>query len=116
MLDSHSLHITVEISKQGETPWAFSAIYASPDSTMRNGLWEALEEAKNRFSGTWLLGGDFNDTTSMGERVGVGGSEMQRRCRNFANWIESNNLIDLMFAGPKFTWARGDTEATYKAA
>ncbi|XP_056691643.1 uncharacterized protein [Spinacia oleracea] len=116
VLDSHTQHVTVEITKVGEAPWIFSAIYASPDSSIRRELWEALTIARNNFRGPWLLGGDFNDTTSMEERVGVGGAEMQRRCRNFANWIESNNLIDLNFARPKFTWARGETENTYKAA
>lgn len=37
---------------------------------------------------------------SMEERVGVGGSEMQRRCRNFVEWIEGNGLIDLCTQGP----------------
>ncbi|XP_056698563.1 uncharacterized protein [Spinacia oleracea] len=52
----------------------------------------------------------------MEERIGVGGAEMQRRCRNFAHWIESSGFIDLMYSGPKHTWARGETEATYMAA
>ena len=37
-----------------------------------------LENVKNSYSGPWLLGGDFNDTASMEERTGIGGSEMQR--------------------------------------
>ncbi|XP_056688449.1 uncharacterized protein [Spinacia oleracea] len=86
VLDSHTQHITVEISKVGETPWIFSAIYASPGSNLKRELWEALEEAKRRFTGPWILRGDFNDTVNMNERVGIGGAEMQRRCRNFSNW------------------------------
>lgn len=116
VLDSHTQHITVEISKVGERPWVFSAIYASPDCNLRKELWEALEQAKRNFTGPWILGGDFNDTTSMSERVGNGGTEMQRRCRNFANWVESNGLIELQFSGPNHTWSRGDSAATYKAA
>lgn len=90
VLDSHTQHITVEISKVGETPWIFSAIYASPGSNLKRELWEALEEAKRRFTGPWILRGDFNDTVNMNERVGIGGAEMQRRCRNFSNWVETN--------------------------
>lgn len=76
VLDSHTQHITVEISKQGEAPWIFLAIYASPGSSLKRELWEALEDARRRFNGPWLLGGDFNDTVTMEERVGVGGSDM----------------------------------------
>ncbi|XP_021845043.2 uncharacterized protein [Spinacia oleracea] len=116
VLDAHTQHITVEISKVGKEPWIFSAIYAIPDSTLRKQLWEALEDVKRRFSGPWLLGGDFNETISMDERIGIGGSEMQRRCRNFASWVEDNGLIDLMYSGPNHTWARGDIKETHKAA
>lgn len=38
VLGSHTQHITVEISKIGEEPWVFSAIYASPDSTRKKEL------------------------------------------------------------------------------
>ncbi|XP_021836152.1 uncharacterized protein [Spinacia oleracea] len=115
-LEYHGQHLTVEIEKLGEAPWLFSAVYASPDSSIRRDLWRELENARQNFSGPWLLTGDFNETRSMDERHGVGGSEMQRRCINFSNWIEENRLIDLGFYGPKHTWSRGETEATFKSA
>lgn len=52
----------------------------------------------------------------MSERQGVGGSEIQRRCLSFNNWINNNNLIDLGVSRPSHTWSRGDTEATFKSA
>ncbi|XP_057246683.1 uncharacterized protein LOC130589440 [Beta vulgaris subsp. vulgaris] len=113
---SHSQHLTVEIKKIGDTPWLFSAIYASPDTVLRRQLWEELEKIKNSYSGPWLLAGDFNETISMNERNGVGGSEMERRCRNFANWIDNVNLIDLGAAGPQHTWFRGSSPDTFKSA
>ncbi|XP_056694850.1 uncharacterized protein [Spinacia oleracea] len=114
--EAHGQHLTIEIAKIGDTPWLFSAVYASPDSIARRELWKALEYAKQNFSGPWLLTGDFNETRTMDERHGVGGSEMQRRCINFSNWMESNGLIDLGFSGPRYTWFRGDTPSTFKAA
>lgn len=57
------------------------------------------------FIGPWLIGGDFNDTINMEERIGIRGATMQRRCRNFASWIETNCLIDLMLLGPNHTWS-----------
>uniref|UniRef100_A0A803MIA0 Uncharacterized protein n=1 Tax=Chenopodium quinoa TaxID=63459 RepID=A0A803MIA0_CHEQI len=63
-----------------------------------------------------MLAGDFNETMSMDERNGNGGSEMQRRCREFSNWVENNALIDLGCSGPAHTWFRGLTPDTFKSA
>lgn len=115
-IETRGQHITVKVARIGEEPWMFSAIYASPDSTIRRDLWRELESVKNNFLGPWLLAGDFNETRSMDERHGVGGSEMQRRCLNFSNWMEDNGLIDLGFSGPSHTWFRGDSQSTFKSA
>ncbi|XP_048496402.1 uncharacterized protein LOC125495662 [Beta vulgaris subsp. vulgaris] len=101
--DNHSQHLTVEIKRIGDDPWLFSAIYASPDSSLRHDLWRELEKIKNQYTGPWLLAGDFNETSNVRERNGSESSEMQRRCRAFANWIENNELIDLGCTGPEHT-------------
>lgn len=77
---------------------------------------ERVENAKRKFNGPWLLTGDFNETRSLSERQGTGGTEMQRRCRSFCDWMETNGLIDLGFSGPRHTWSRGETELTFKSA
>ncbi|XP_021717685.1 uncharacterized protein LOC110685467 [Chenopodium quinoa] len=115
-IEHHGQHITVKIARVGDDPWIFSAIYASPDSTIRRDLWSAMENNKNNFSGPWILAGDFNETRNMSERQGVGGFEMQRRCLQFSNWMEDNDLIDLGYSGPAHTWARGESSQTYKSA
>lgn len=114
--EEHSQHLTVKISKLGETPWLFSAIYASPDSGRRRELWRKLEEVKDNFNGPWLLAGDFNETMSIEERNGANGSEMQRRCRAFSDWVNSNGLLDLGSSGPDHTWFVGDSQETFKSA
>lgn len=114
--DNNTQHLTVEVKKIGDDPWLFSAIYASPDSSQRKTLWRELEAIKSRYRGPWLLAGDFNDTKDMSERNGNGGSEMQRRCREFANWINNNSFIDLGCSGPEHTWFRGVTQTTFKSA
>ncbi|XP_021758496.1 uncharacterized protein LOC110723447 [Chenopodium quinoa] len=107
VLDESTQHITIEIDKRGEEPWFFSAIYASPDSSTRKELWRQLENIRRSLHGPWILAGDFNDTTSMTERSGVGGTEMQKRCAEFSDRIDSNNLINLGCSGPAHTWSRG---------
>ncbi|XP_021730835.1 uncharacterized protein LOC110697764 [Chenopodium quinoa] len=94
----------------------FSAIYASPDSTTRHELWRQLENIGLAYNGPWMLAGDFNDTMSMAERLGKGGSEMERRCKEFSDWVNNNQLIDLGCSGPEFTWCRGLSQAIFKAS
>ena len=113
---SHSQHLTVEISKLGEEPWLFSAIYASPDSSIRKELWRELEQIKDKYSGPWMLAGDFNETMRMQERNGVNSPEMARRCRDFSDWVNNNALIDLGCSGPEHTWFRGQSSDTFKSA
>lgn len=107
---SNTQHITVEIARIGDIPWMFFAIYASPQSLKKQELWRELEQIKANYTAPWLLGGDFNDTTSMEERHGVGGVEMQRRCRLFSERVNADGLIDLGFTGSPHTWFRGETE------
>ncbi|XP_021773265.1 uncharacterized protein LOC110737202 [Chenopodium quinoa] len=102
--DSHTQHVTILIEKLGEAPWLFSAIYASPNSTLRRDIWVELEKIKGSFQGPCLIAGDFNETSKDSERNGCGRSEMQRRCNEFANWIENNEFIDLGCSRPEHTW------------
>ncbi|KAJ8443567.1 hypothetical protein Cgig2_020654 [Carnegiea gigantea] len=74
-----------------------------------------LSHLAYRTNQPWMLAGDFNETKSLEERD-HGGCEMDRRCQNFNNWIENNELIDLGFTGLRFTWSRGNSNYTRKNA
>ncbi|XP_074290582.1 uncharacterized protein LOC141617299 [Silene latifolia] len=84
----HSQYITIEISRNGELPWFFSAVYASPNPNNRVELWTELEQFARNNGHPWMLAGDFNETRSLSERHG----------------------------GPAHTWALGNTEATRQSA
>ncbi|GKD65668.1 hypothetical protein Tco_1307776 [Tanacetum coccineum] len=111
----HRQHLTVKISRDGEEPWIFSAIYTSPDINKRQELWNNLSIFSESLNMPWLLVGDFNETTTLDERHD-GNQEMQRRCDKFKNWIENTSLIDLGYTGAKFTWTRGKTMETRRVA
>ncbi|XP_074306482.1 uncharacterized protein LOC141641732 [Silene latifolia] len=98
----HLQYMTLEISRNGEPPWFFSAVYASPDPSNRRELWVELEEFGRNNNRPWLLAGDFNETRTLSERHG-GDDNMARRCNNFNNWIENCDLIDLAFTGAAHT-------------
>ncbi|XP_021762980.1 uncharacterized protein LOC110727706 [Chenopodium quinoa] len=61
-IEQRNQYITMEITKIGEEPRYFSAIYASPDPSKRTELWNELAEFANRNNKPWLLAGDFNET------------------------------------------------------
>ncbi|XP_074287844.1 uncharacterized protein LOC141612999 [Silene latifolia] len=66
----HSQYITIEVSRNGEMPWFFSAVYASPNPSNRVELWTELEQYARINNHPWLLAGDFNETRSLAERHG----------------------------------------------
>ncbi|XP_074314431.1 uncharacterized protein LOC141649645 [Silene latifolia] len=111
----HQQYITLEVARQGELPWFFTAVYASPDPTNRRVLWSELEEFARANNRPWLLAGDFNETRSLSERHG-GDYNMARRCAFFNNWIENCELIELAFSGSAHTWARGNSTKTRQSA
>ncbi|XP_048493197.1 uncharacterized protein LOC125493731 [Beta vulgaris subsp. vulgaris] len=53
---------------------------------------------------------------TMNERNGVNNSEMIRRCREFSQWVNDNDLIDLGCSAPEHTWFRGNSPETFKSA
>lgn len=112
---SHNHHLTIDIKKGRRRVVTFSVIYASPNSIIRREWWQELEKIKNAYTGPWLLAGDFNETTSINERNGVEGSEIERRCREFSNWIENNSLIYLGCSDLEHTWFQGNWQETLKS-
>ncbi|KAL2926259.1 putative RNA-directed DNA polymerase from transposon X-element [Bienertia sinuspersici] len=91
-------HITMEISRTGDVPWLFTAVYASPDPTKRQKLWNELKEFTAKHNQPWLIAGDFNETRFSWER---------------SSYYPETSLE---FAGASHTWARGNTPHTQKSA
>nr|GMD48266.1 hypothetical protein DM860_017600 [Ipomoea batatas] len=38
------------------------------------------------------------------------------RCRRFNRWLENEDLVDLGFFGPEFTWTRGNNVETFRGS
>ncbi|XP_074318455.1 uncharacterized protein LOC141655267 [Silene latifolia] len=114
-LTEHMQYITFEVARNGELPWLFSAVYASPGPSNRRELWSELENFARVNNRSWLIAEDINETRSLSERHG-GNQNMARRCDHFNNWIEDCELIELAFTGPNHTWARGNSMETRQSA
>ncbi|KAL2920798.1 putative RNA-directed DNA polymerase from transposon X-element [Bienertia sinuspersici] len=114
-ISTNDQYINLEIKRQGEVPWYFSAIYASPDPSRRQELWRELQDFARTHNKPWLLAGDFNETRYLWER-NSSCSDTTRRSANFNHWIEDNQLIELEFSGLAHTWSRGLSTNTRRSA
>lgn len=82
-------------------------IYALNLSSHRNSLWDQLSIfVSQRVNDCVCLVGDFNCIRNVRERCGSSSSWNSSDMRNFNNFIEGNNLMDLNLSGRTFTWYR----------
>ncbi|KAL2944624.1 5-methylthioadenosine/S-adenosylhomocysteine deaminase [Bienertia sinuspersici] len=85
-------HITMEITRVGETPWYFSAIYASPDSDQMARIMENFERVLYLTQLTLVIS-CCPETT--------------RSSNRFNDWINDMKLLEVKFSRSPHTWARG---------
>lgn len=90
-------------------------VYGSPYRKLREKLWNNLGRSKCGIEDPWIAMGDFNAVTCMDE-VSNSNTYVEQRSRDFNNWINDKEWIDLGYTGPKFTWKRGNDTATFKGA
>ncbi|OMO73363.1 Endonuclease/exonuclease/phosphatase [Corchorus olitorius] len=84
--------------------WALTVVYASPTPSVRDFLWNYLNEFDEFDNIPWLLHGDFNQVLTVEEKSG-GRPEPVRRMESFREVIDQQHLIDLEASGCKFTWS-----------
>ncbi|CAL1405873.1 unnamed protein product [Linum trigynum] len=111
-----SQHLTLQISRGNDPPWMLSAVYTSPRQREQRVLWQGLISESKYIEIPWLLTGDFNAISRPEEKSGLPARNTLRRCQIFTERINSAELVDLGFSGPKFTWSRGDHDQTFKAS
>jgi exonuclease III len=82
----------------------FSAVYASPQMTNRQQLWNYLQDLRSNLTGPWLLMGDFNEVLMSCEIKGC--TFPSNQADKFALMMERCELLDLGATGSNFTWLR----------
>ena len=103
---NHNQFIHFKISAHNITQAWVTAVYANPNSIRRRELWHQLNCIASSMHDPWLVGGDFNSILYAEEKRG--GSQLSSGiCPIFNSWFYANQMVDLPFNGPRFTWARG---------
>ncbi|RYR42782.1 hypothetical protein Ahy_A08g039223 [Arachis hypogaea] len=96
---------SLEVSWNKEEPWFLTAIYGSPNPTIRRDLWYMLEEIANLTIGLWCIGGDFN-AIKYAQDSG-GSSNLSSDTNKFIDCMCNCGMMEVEFFGPPFTWQRG---------
>ncbi|XP_019178147.1 PREDICTED: uncharacterized protein LOC109173368 [Ipomoea nil] len=115
ILHTHPQFMVLEVSDPSANNWKLSVVYGSPDSSLRKELFSCLSQDELNLQGAWLVAGDFNAVTCKDE-VSSGSNFSSSRCTSFKDWLAKEGLIDLGYSGAKFTWFRGLSSPSFKAA
>lgn len=100
-LDSFHQAITFSVTRMDST-WCYSAIYASLNPSVREGLWSHLVHLKSTITALWLLIGDFNEILSPAETRG--GSFSMSKASRFSRALDDCDLMNMEAIGNGFTW------------
>ena len=95
--------IDVIVGSQENQMWRASFVYGEPKTELRHNFWDLLRFVRSQWSGPWLCAGDFNEVLSSDEFLSRG-ERREQQMRLFRECLEDCDLVDLGFAGPKYTW------------
>lgn len=86
-------------------------IYAPNEVNSRHALWNEILIVKPNFPVPWCMGGDFNEIKAISERVGCQG--VDRGMREFWDFGNDMEVVDIPMIGRKFTWTNFQDHAIH---
>lgn len=101
VISRRALHLV--ISPGFSSNWVISVIYNASHFQSQCSLWHELSKIF-AINLPWLIVGDFNTITSREKHKCGLYAYYSCKAHYFLNFIEDNNLLDLQFSGPRFTW------------
>lgn len=78
-------------------------VYGPCIATERGKLWDTISSLRVHYPAPWCLGGDLNEIRNTEERQGC--SVRDRGMRDFNNFIDDMEFMDLQLLGRSFTWS-----------
>uniref|UniRef100_A0A803P8A0 Reverse transcriptase domain-containing protein n=1 Tax=Cannabis sativa TaxID=3483 RepID=A0A803P8A0_CANSA len=95
--------ISVLINAEGKEPWWFSGVYGPCSYKIRHVFWDELAGLSSICGESWCVGGDFNVTRRVGEKLNS--SSSTRSMKLFDGLIRELQLIDPKLENGSFTWS-----------
>nr|POF25281.1 hypothetical protein CFP56_48295 [Quercus suber] len=96
-------YIDVIINKGKDDAWRFTGIYGHPELSRKDETWEMIRGLNHKFSLPWVCAKDFNKILKGHEKLG-GVPRRESEMKAFRNVVDECELVDLGYAGLKFTW------------
>lgn len=91
------------ISPLSRPPWILGVVYASTNGAIRRVVWESASRVLSLGLPTVLIG-DFNYLLHSQDKYGGKPFQVDRDVREFRAFVRTSGLIDIGFAGPRYTW------------
>lgn len=88
--------------------WAITSVYGPTDSSQRGLLWTDLNRVAQKWVKPYMVRGDFNVTYFADESNKEGPATSA--VRDFADWIQFHNLIDMPPSGYSFIWSNNQEQ------
>nr|XP_009767855.1 PREDICTED: uncharacterized protein LOC104218933 [Nicotiana sylvestris]XP_016468821.1 PREDICTED: uncharacterized protein LOC107791296 [Nicotiana tabacum] len=88
--------------------WAnrWGNVYAPNDRRDREEVWSELAGARGLFDGPWVVCGDFDTVRFPSEKKNC--NRITRGMKDFTDFIEDMELVDMQLAGGNYTWRKSD--------
>ncbi|XP_074313498.1 uncharacterized protein LOC141648674 [Silene latifolia] len=100
---SCSNFVILLVKKYNGLPWYLVLFYGEPNTNLRRAILLELEEQITILEYPYIIVGDFNQVDYACDKLNVNTNSIQGAFE-FNSWRLRNELMDIPFKGPRFTW------------
>ena len=103
VVSSSPNHIDALVGVDPIDQWRFTGVYGYADSTKKQETWSLLRCLHRKSTLPWMCASDFNELLWSHEKLGLG-HRQDCKMKEFRDVLDECGLMDLGYAGDKFTW------------
>ena len=103
VVSSSPNHIDALVGVDPIDQWRFTGVYGYADSTKKQETWSLLRCLHRKSALPWMCASDFNELLWSHEKLGLG-PRQDCKMKEFRDVLDECGLMDLGYAGDKFTW------------
>ncbi|KAI0498599.1 hypothetical protein KFK09_019489 [Dendrobium nobile] len=109
VIDHSSQVVIGDLKIQNKCLWRIASVYGSIDVHKRKELWEMLNKHSDKDI-PMAIGGDFNCILTKEDKIGGRRFLFSQGPRDMKNCLIENDLHEVGFIGPKYTWCNNKSD------